>query len=509
MKFRSLLFPQNIPSLKQKLPSFLCDLNLDQVIGSLAIGREEYDLAPFFYEPLHDRDTIIYRQEIFRDLETRDLFELVKAFSRELRRMREELAFGESAHYEKQKQWWFLAAICIYCKALENFAEELSSATVRSSGFLALREYLNSLLESSDFVQMSGRAIKLREDLLSLRYIITLKNGNTVQVRRYESEEDYSAEIVRAFGKFKQGDVKKFIVDYQEDRWMNHVGEAIVDMVARLYPSGFGELDEFCRDFSRFIDGGIELFDREIQFYLSFLDYIAPFKEEGLPFCYPCFSVVKKEIFSREGFDLALAEKLISKGRPIVCNDFTLSGEERIIVVSGPNQGGKTTFARAFGQLHFLGALGCPVPGRSARLYLFDRIFTHFEKSENIENLRGKLHDDLSRMRAIFRSATGDSIVIMNEIFNSTSLGDEIFLSRRMLEELCRLDALGICVTFIDELASLNEKTVSMVSTVVPDDPATRTFMIVRKPAEGLAYAMVLAKKHRLNADSLRERIMP
>jgi DNA mismatch repair protein MutS len=62
-------------------------------------------------------------------------------------------------------------------------------------------------------------------------------------------------------------------------------------------------------------------------------------------------------------------------------------------------------------------------------------------------------------------------------------------------------------VTFVDELASFGPQAISMVSTVAPDNPTLRTFRVVRRPADGLAYAMAIAQKHQVTYEAIKGRL--
>jgi DNA mismatch repair protein MutS len=97
--------------------------------------------------------------------------------------------------------------------------------------------------------------------------------------------------------------------------------------------------------------------------------------------------------------------------------------------------------------------------------------------------------------------------VIMNEIFSSTTLYDARFLGSKLLKKVMQLDALCVYVTFVDELASMGDSVVSMMSTIVPENPAERTYKVVRKPADGLAHALAIAEKHGLTYERLRGRV--
>ncbi|HUA28738.1 MAG TPA: hypothetical protein VMC03_07620 [Streptosporangiaceae bacterium] len=490
-------------------PTVMTDLNLDQIVTAVAGDREQRDLiTQTLSQASADVSAVRYRHEVFRDLEDPGLLRAARLFADQIAAVRVHLGQLPTMHSAHQREGWFLDAAAIYCEAVRALAAALADAPVASRALRAFRDYLAGYADSSRFTVLAAEAAACQDALAQVTYQIRIK-GLRVDVSRYDDAPDYSAEIEETFARFQQGAAKDYRVRYRTWPGMTHVGAQVAGLVARLFSDEFTTLREFCRRHEAFTDPVISQFDRELQFYLAYLDYIGPLRSAGLSFCYPELTGDSKEILARDTFDLALAARLVPAGKAVVTNEFGLRGAERVIVVSGPNQGGKTTFARTFGQLHHLAAAGCPVPGSAARLFAYDQIFTHFEREEDLSDLTGKLEDDLLRIQKALLAATPRSIVIMNEIFTSTTVSDARFLGEKVMAKVIELGLLCVYVTFVDELASMGRTVVSMASTINPDNPAERTYKVVRKPADGLAYALAIADKHRVTYGQLIGRLTP
>jgi len=488
------------------MPAYFVDLNLDQVVDAIAKPNPEYELRSIWYRPLATVDEVVYRQEIFRDIERLGLFEVLRVFSEKMRATRRGLASLDKIYSTYHRKGWFLEAACAYCDAVREIMEHLGGVEPESRGLKALKSYLLQYAAREAFTSIAAEASGLKDDLGGIHYCVTLKDL-TVKVRMYDSEIDYGTDIEQTFERFSQKEAGSYRSKYPDSAGIDHVQGQILDCVAKLYPAIFARLDAFCASHASFIDDTVDAFEHEVQFYLSWLEYSAPLRRSGLEFCLPVLSATDKAISANGMFDLALAKKAAMAASSIVTNDISIHGKERILVVTGPNQGGKTTFARVFGQLHHLASIGCLVPAQEARLFLFDRMFTHFEREETLKSHHGKLHEELLHIHESLGAATTRSILILNEAFTSTTLKDSLFLSRRIIDKIASLDLLCVCVTFLEELASGNEKVVSLVGRVDSRDPSIRTFKIERLPADGLAYARSLAEKYHLTYERLKERV--
>lgn len=318
-----------------------------------------------------------------------------------------------------------------YCDAMEKLRRALAEAGVRATGMRGLVQYLGAYMDSEGYQELQREVKALREGFSRVEYCMLIRSG-TIRVRRYEGEKDYSKQILATFEKFRQGDVKDYRHALTEEPVAAHVEDAVLHLVSKHYKELFHELDLFFSKFIQFEDETILRFSKEIQFYITWLDFVDPLKAKGLPFNYPRMCHSKEELHAEACFDIALA----ADGRKeIVTNDIHLTERERILVITGPNQGGKTTYARMLGTVHHLASVGLSVPGKEATLMVFDNIHTHFGKEEDLTTQDGKLQDDLVRLHRILTSATDRSLLIINEIFTSTTLDDAVTLGRLMMEK--------------------------------------------------------------------------
>lgn len=504
MGFQSILGESGYPECKFQEPGYFVDLNLDQVFKAVAEKYKDFDLIPLFQTPLHRIEDIVYRQQVFTDLENDELLKGVRAFSDGMRNVIRSVNSLERL-YEIQREGVFLASAETYCRSIIKFLSILRKGPVESLALQGLAEYLENYTSSESFRKLKQDAERVRTELRDIRYTLVMGPGR-ITVRKPGEIGDYTSEIRKIFSKFQ--DVSKGMQKFgpRDTYGVNHVEAGILLLIEKFYPNEFMDLRKFYSVHMGYPDKTIENVYREIQFYLSYLDYIDGLKKAGLKFCIPEISNGKNNIMADSCFDLALASSLSRENKKPVTNNFHLENGERIIVVTGPNNGGKTTFARSLGQIFHLTSVGLPVPGSRAVIELQDAMFTHFERAEEMENLRGKLEDDLIRIKNILDRSTERSVIIINEMLSSTTVKDATHIGERLIERIRARKSLCVFVTFLDEFTRY-ESTVSMVAQIDPDNPEIRTFKILREPPNGLAYAMALAKKYGVTYSDIMERI--
>lgn len=508
-RFESILFPtDDDDACRTQSADAIHDLALDQVFDPITRVAPRASVACRVLQA--SVPDVMYRQEVFQALEQPELRSAVDRFLASMAVCDRWEGGAARASYPYQAELWRLSAITGYVTAVQTFATELPAALTRTRtrthGWQGLARHLSRYLASPTFGALKSESLDIAGQIAAVRYNALIRDGGRVAIARTDDEPDLREAVLATFERFRQGDETDHRTTFREVE-VDHVQAWMLERAAELHAGLFENLVTFTGGNKKYRDRVLAQFADDVRFYLAYLDYVAPLRQAGLPLCYPDLSPTSKDLAVTDCWDLALAAHAHASGDRVVTNDLSMSGSERILVISGPNQGGKTTTARMFGQLHYLAALGCPVPAREARLFLCDQVLTIFDREERLDTIEGRLGDQVQRLRAMFDQATGRTIIVMNEVFSSTALHDARILTADVLARISDLDALAVCVTFIDELSRLNEKTVSMVSQVDPEDPALRTFRVERRPADGRAYARALAAKHGLTLNQARTQL--
>ena len=526
--FYSVLFPTEESAQKprnQKAPDCFSDLQLDRILNAVLPDYAQFGLEEYFYTPVTDPETVRYRQEVMKELaepEKRtameDIIRRIPAAHAILEEARPKLLKAGLLTGEKLKDNYlemgrFLETIVAYLDAVNELNAGLERLDLRSAGLRGFAEYLRGYVSSEKLRLMTERRQRVGESIGRIRFNMFVKRGNfsllakpgSIRVTPYGGQEDYAQRITALFSRFRQGENRSFLRPMDEKPRSENIENIILDMVSNLYPAEFRELREFVTAYLHVEDETVLAFVREIQFYFAWLDMVKTMEDIGFPFCYPELRSREEPRFAADAYDLALALRTLKQ---VVPNDFSLTPPEQVLIITGPNQGGKSTFARAFGQAFYLASLGVSVPARQAVLPLCDQVLTHFERGEDHRKQSGKLEKDLLLLKNLLDRATKDSVFIINEIFSSTTLKDALELGRHMIDEITQKAGSAVVVTFLEELSQYGSRTVSMVSEVSVDAEQTRTFRVLRNKADGAAYALKLAGKYGLTKEQIIRRVL-
>lgn len=165
---------------------------------------------------------------------------------------------------------------------------------------------------------------------------------------------------------------------------------------------------------------------------------------------------------------------------PFIPNDVLLDSENQfIMVITGPNMGGKSTYMRQTALIALMAQMGSFVPAQAASLPVFDRIFTRVGASDNLTRGQSTFMVEMSEAASILNNATERSLIVLDEIGRGTSTFDGISIAWAIIEYIHRLGALTLFATHYHELILLEDQLAGVrnVKVVVHEDGKKLVFL--------------------------------
>ncbi|MGA9566435.1 MAG: DNA mismatch repair protein MutS [Candidatus Korobacteraceae bacterium] len=192
-----------------------------------------------------------------------------------------------------------------------------------------------------------------------------------------------------------------------------------------------------------------------------------------------------------------------------VSNDLFLNGSTNaVLVITGPNMGGKSTYLRQAALIVLMAQMGSFVPARSARLGLVDRIFTRIGASDNLARGRSTFMVEMTETAAILNTATPRSLILLDEVGRGTSTYDGLAIAWAAIEYIhANTRAKTLFATHYHELTELADRLSGVKNFHVTVKESGGGIVFLRKVTEGSAdksYGIEVAKLAGLPADVIR-----
>lgn len=501
MEFTSVLDPEENLDRNQPKAAFFQDLNLNRIIEQICQDWEE-DVSSFYYYFPVNKAVEDYRRAVFADVGQEGVYSALCAFVERMRarqaalEQKKKVCFGLA---QLQKIIWHITEVGHYCDALVILDKELSGFSLRSGGMLGFQKYLKEYLADGEFQKMMKTMYDIQEGLDAIRLILTYENGR-VTVSAGTAQGEYDSFLKNCFPEISRQLGSPFGVSAD----LSDLETEIMKLVQKQRPELFQAAADFAKKYREYARETFLRFASEIKFYLSFYCFEKKMRESGFGFSTPDVAE-NEEMYARGLYDLALACVNMLEQKTTVPNDMEYREGERFFVLTGPNQGGKTTFARSLGQLVYFAKMGLDVPATAANVHYFSRILTHFSVEESVETGRGKLKEELVRLSPMMQDFSRNAFVVINELFTTAANYDACIMGKRVLEHFTARQCSGIYVTHLKELAEEDGGIVSLRAML--DESGKQNFRIERNAAVESANAINQVNKHRLTYEQLKERL--
>ncbi|MGB0094289.1 MAG: hypothetical protein WBP81_17390 [Solirubrobacteraceae bacterium] len=425
--------PANEESLTQ-------DLELNTLFATMAAGDQLlFEIAKrALLLSLADPDSIAYRQQILTDcLENptvvRDLFalagEAIKA---------EKSVWGglyrDSPRHLLGTSVQKMALLVGSLRRLRQMTSE-HAAKFRSRGFTRffamLAEELND--EYFELVERSLKELKFKGGTLVSAQLTAGNKGKTYVLRRSPGQ-NWLERVLDRSG-------YSFTVPDRDDNGFRALGE-LEDEGVNLVANALAQSVEH-------VLGLFATLRMEIGFYVACVNLSERLTEKGEPTCLPVALAGGQIALSARGlYDVCLS--LIVDQR-VVGNDIS-ADHKSLVMITGANQGGKSTFLRSVGLAQLMMQCGMFVAAESFRANVCDGIFTHYKREEDETMESGKLDEELARMSDIADHIAPNCMLLCNESFAATNEREGSEIARQVVHALLKE---GIKVMFVTHMFDL------------------------------------------------------
>ncbi|MEJ5284684.1 MAG: hypothetical protein WHS77_06485 [Brevinematales bacterium] len=535
----SLLWPEDKKEFIKIDESVFDDLELEKIITEISKNHYERNLVREFFTLLPvDERVIKYRQEILDDLSNSEklTFELEDLLTDFETITTKNIYRNEDAFYE------FVDNVCeleSFTKVIKRLKKIFSENKINSEGLKKLKSKIEEISLSEEFKNLESEIFNIADKMRGVKSIaigINLDNKMrpaeaaliAVNKEKYIDPSQFflgklfsnkSEKPLVSIAKLHTPPLKEGYGGVKLDP--DIYGYAIEPILLPLFndlhkitEKIYNKLSKSLKNYK--IDTSfLKSLYSELVIYLRIARFIKKYRESGLNFTKPeIMDKGKKIIEVKDSYNINLAINMYYKKSldELVFNDIQINQEEGIIILTGPNQGGKTVYTQSIGIVQIFFQLGMFVPGSEARLSPVDGIFTHFQKEENINTGTGRFGDEAIRIREIFERASENTLILMNEPFSSTNPSESIYLLKEVLKAFAMFGARVVVATHFHEIAEniedIRGKTiaVSYIATVKKEneDFHKRLYKVVKSKPEGKSYAIELAKKYGLDFEELK-----